>query len=336
VKVWIDVDNPPQVQYLVPFVRAFEARGAEVVVTARDYGHTFELLRKRGVEFRPVGHAFGASKLHKATGSFRRAASLRLRVGRPDVLLCASRPSALASRALGIPSYVVADYEYANVSVYRWTRSIFLHPEVIDGGVFLERGLRNGQLIPFRGLKEDLSFADVELDAVPAWEPPGPAGLVRVLVRPPAEDSHYYAEASRPLALALLAWLAERDDVQLVFSPRYPRQVADVEALRWRNEPVVLRRPVPFVSLLKGVDAVVCSGGTMLREAAYLGVPAYSILQSQIGGVDRHLEAIGRVRFVGSADELDRIALGKRNGLDPLAGNPRLLDELADTVLAAA
>ena len=61
---------------------------------------------------------------------------------------------------------------------------------------------------------------------------------------------------------------------------------------------VTLSRSVPFVSLLKSVDAVVCSGGTMLREAAYLGIPAYSILQSEIGAVDRWLERIGRAKLI--------------------------------------
>ena len=41
---WIDIDNPPQVQYMVPFVDAFERRGLDVLVTARDYGFTTELL----------------------------------------------------------------------------------------------------------------------------------------------------------------------------------------------------------------------------------------------------------------------------------------------------
>ena len=52
-------------------------------------------------------------------------------------------------------------------------------------------------------------------------------------------------------------------------------------------------KAVPFVPLLKAVDLVICSGGTMLREAAYLGVPAYSIFKSRIGGVDRYLASIG-------------------------------------------
>lgn len=333
-KVWIDVDNPPQVQYLAPFRRAFEQRGAEVVVTARDYGNTFELLRARDADFIPVGRSFGSSKLRKATGSLERAAALMRHVGRPNALLCASRSSAIAARTLGVPSFVVADYEHANVGVYTKTGSVFLHPESIASSAFTDRGMRADRLRSFRGLKEDVSFAGVDLDAEPAYDPGG-NGAVRVLFRPPAEESHYYNGASRPLALALLEHLA-RAGAKIVFSPRYPWQAEYVRGLPWRIEPTVLRVAVPFVSLLKGVDAVVSSGGTMLREAAYLGRPAYSILQSRIGGVDRHLERIGRVVFVSGPEEFDRIRLVRAGGLAPLAENPELLDELADTVVAGA
>jgi uncharacterized protein len=338
-RVWIDIDNPPQVQYLSPFERAFAELGAGVVVTARDYGDALELLRARGVQHHVLGRRFARSRTKKAVGSLLRARALLAlfaRVGRPDVLLCASRSSAVAARLLGIPSFVVADYEYANVSAYRATGSTFLYPDVIDPQVFLERGLRDHQLIPFAGLKEDVSFAGIDLDAVPAWQPAAANGGVRILYRPPAEESHYYAAESGRLSHALLAHLAGRDGVQVVFAPRYPWQREALDAVAWRTPPVVLDEPVPFVSLLKGVDVVVSSGGTMLREAAYLGIPAYSILQSRIGGVDRYLESIGRVRFIASPAEFGVLELRRSTRLDPLRRNPNLLGELARTVAAAA
>ena len=49
--IWIDVDNPPQVQYLLPFADAFRERGAGVVVTARAYGNAVELLEQRSSPF---------------------------------------------------------------------------------------------------------------------------------------------------------------------------------------------------------------------------------------------------------------------------------------------
>ena len=105
--------------------------------------------------------------------------------------------------------------------------------------------------------------------------------------------------------------------------------------MEWLNQPVVLREAVPFVQLLKAVDLVVSSGGTMLREAAYLGLPAYSIFKSRIGGVDRYLESIGRVRVIGSPEALPAIELTKAPRLAPLRRNPQLLDELVEIVLSA-
>jgi hypothetical protein len=333
---WIDIDNPPQVQYLLPFARALEARGARVLVTARDYGIALDLLDQAGADYVAVGSSFGAGRVRKVTGLVRRAAALRRVVkehGQPAFLLSASRPSAVAARSLGIPSFIVGDYEFANVSVYRYTRSHILHPDVVDPEVFAERGFPAKRLISFRGLKEDISFAGVELDDVRAHEfPQATEGKTRILFRPPAEESHYFRPESRDLALSLLEHLAGRDDLVVVFSPRYDRQIDDLAGFAWKNEPIVLREGVPFVPLLKAVDAVISSGGTMLREAAYLGTPAYSIFQSEIGGVDRHLAAIGRLTIIESPEDFERIEPAHRERLATLESNPALLDELLDLI----
>lgn len=88
---------------------------------------------------------------------------------------------------------------------------------------------------------------------------------MRVLFRPPAERSHYYDPKSREFALRALEHLAAQPKAVLVLLPRHSWQLADLEQFAWRNEPLGLERAVPFVSLLKGVDLAVSSGGTMLR-----------------------------------------------------------------------
>jgi uncharacterized protein len=339
-KVWIDIDNPPQVQYLVPFEGAFRSRGANVALTARRYANTIELLQQRTSSFHAVGNEFGRSRLAKAGGVLRRAralATLLRREGEPDVLLCSSRSSALAARRLGIPSFVIADYEYASLSVYRLTRSTVLYPEVINREQLLARGLRPDKLVAFRGLKEDISLGGVNVSEVAAHRFPEISDkLVRVLFRPPAETSHYYDPESRNLALRTLEHLATQPDAVVVFSPRHRWQMDDLARFDWRHAPVVLEHPVPFVPLLKAVDLVVCSGGTMIREAAYLGVPAYSIFKSRIGGVDRHLASLGRVRLIDSPGELATIELRKAPPLSPLRSNPELLGQLVELVLDRA
>jgi predicted glycosyltransferase len=337
-KVWIDIDNPPQVQYLVPFRAAFEAAGAQTVITARDYGATVAMLEDAGVSAQVFGARVGRGRLRKLAGLVTRArdfGAFFARTGRPDVLLAASRPSAVAARRLGIPSFIVGDYEYANVSVYRLTGSTILHPDVIDAEVFRRRGLRARQVVGFRGVKEDLTFAGVDVDAIAPHDlGPTPADAVRVLFRPPSETSHYYDEASSAMARATLRHLAEQGAL-VVYSPREPGQLAYLDGLPWRREPIVLRHAVPFVSLLKSVDAIVCAGGTMLREAAYLGIPAYSIFRSEIGGVDRWLERIGRAALLSGPEDLPRITLRRRGPLSRLDSNPRLLDELVALIAAS-
>ena len=155
------------------------------------------------------------------------------------------------------------------------------------------------------------------------------ADVPRVLVRPAAEESHYFRPESKTLTIRTLEHLG-RQNVQVVFSPRYERQVADLERLDWSITPVVLRRAVPFVPLLKSVDAVVCSGGTMFREAAYVGIDAYSIFQGELGAVDLYLEKIGRATIIRSASELEHIRVERRLGpLDPLVSNEALAHDIA-------
>jgi predicted glycosyltransferase len=335
--LWADIENEPQVQYLLPIVEACHEHGADTLVTARDYGATFELLESRGVKFHGVGSSYGASKSAKIIGLARRSrelSALLRQAALPDSLVCASRAAAIVARRLGIPSYVISDYEYANLTLFRWARSTILHPDVIASATYRSAGFPASRLIPFRGLKEDLTFADVDLDRV---EPP-PLGepsddLARVLVRPPAVESHYYSQRSGHIYLEALEVLARDEQAVLVLAPRYPHQISDLDGLPFVNEPIVLKRPVPFVALLKAVDLILCSGGTMLREAAYLGIPAYSIFGSRVGAVDRYLESIGRATLLSSQEELVRIRIEKAGGLTPLRQNPGLVAEVAAIVM---
>lgn len=338
-RIWIDIDNPPQVQYLLPFRDAFAAAGVATVITARDYGTTFALLERAGVGYTGFGERVGRGRARKVAHLAVRARDLSRFVtdgGRPDALLAASRSSAVAARRMGIPSFIVGDYEYANVSTYRLTGSTILHPDAIDARVFCRRGLRREQLRAFRGLKEDLTFAGVDVDAVAPLDLGDlPPDAVRVLFRPPSETSHYYRRESSTMARAALHHLA-RVGALVVLSPREPGQAALLDGLDWTHQPVVLERPAQFVALLKSVDAVVCSGGTMLREAAYLGIPSYSIFQSRIGGVDRRLEELGRATLLTTPADLRRLEVRPRGPLRRLDANPGLLAELVGVVMAGA
>ena len=76
-----------------------------LVVTARDYGSTFDLLEARGVTFRRVGTSYGKPKWRKATGLLGRTTTLTRVFARrrPDAAVHAGRASALAATVLRVP-----------------------------------------------------------------------------------------------------------------------------------------------------------------------------------------------------------------------------------------
>jgi predicted glycosyltransferase len=336
-RIWVDIDNPPQTRYLLPFARRFEAAGYEVTITARAYGDTLAILESDGVNFEAIGSSFGKGLPRKIIGLGARARELnefvRKLSERPGLVLTGSRSATLAARGLGIPSFVIVDYEYADLLVFWASGTNIVFPSVIDAARFRRRGISAKRLIPFDGLKEDLSFADVDFDSVLGHDFGEANGAPRVLFRPPAEESHYYRPESRDLALDLLRYLADRG-AKVVFSPRFDWQVRYLESVpNWPEVPVVLKHPIPFVALLKGVDAVVSAGGTMLREAAYLGVPSYSIFRSRIGAVDRHLASVGRLCMLRSPADFSRVDLKARSSLRPLRRESNVADDVSQMII---
>lgn len=340
-KIWVDIDNPPQTRYLLPLARRFEEVGHDVVVTARDYGDTLAILESEDVDFEAIGSSFGKGLRRKLVGLQNRASKLmefsRSQPQRAHLVLTGSRSATVAARTLKIPSFVIVDYEYVELLIFQLSGSHIIYPDVIKAERFRQRGIRACHLIPFQGLKEDISFSDVHLPSVPAHDFGRPIGSAPyVLFRPPAEESHYYRGESGDLSLRLLQYLAQKG-ATVVFSPRFAWQIDYLDAVgTWRKEPIVLRAPVPFVSLLKGVDAVVSAGGTMLREAAYLGVPAYSIFRSRIGAVDRHLASLHRLSILESSSDFERIDLKPRPSLDPLRRDSGALDYLVEQMAERA
>ena len=74
----------------------------------------------------------------------------------------------------------------------------------------------------------------------------------------------------------------------------------------------------------------------MLREAAYLGIQAHTIFQSEMGCVDRYLESLGRVNVIESPTDFDRIQLERHERQPALRGNPTLLADLSRLVVEQA
>lgn len=298
---WVDVDNPPQAQYLSPIARELRDRGHEVLLTSRDHAPTLEVLKNRGEEALPIVGQFGTSKASKVAGTLWRGAVLawlvRRRLGRPSAVVSTSRSGVLAARALGSPPVTILDYEGVELGAFIKSGTTLLHPEVVPAACFTDRGFPEARLFSFPGLKEDIAFSGIDLTESVVVRLPSPRDESRlgVLVRPPSQTSHYRVDRSMKVLEKLLDNLATQDRLQVIFSPREQSQIELLDSRHWHITPVVLEDAIPMVSLLRQVDYVITGGGTMLREAAWFGVPGSTLFQGQMPAVDEWLENQGAI-----------------------------------------
>ena len=117
-RVWVDLTNSPHVLVMRPVIRALEARGAQVRVTARDFAQTLELLERYGIEHTAIGRHRGGRLLDKAVGLFDRSLALArwARGRRFDVAMGhGSNDVSVAAKLLRIPAATAFDYEWAKV-----------------------------------------------------------------------------------------------------------------------------------------------------------------------------------------------------------------------------
>src|ERR1041385_3502206 len=113
--IWIDLDNSPHVPLFIPIARELELRGHKVVLTARDFAQTVELLRQTNIFFTVVGSHYGKNKFKKILGLLIRAYQLSRFVKKYQVdgaMNHGSRTQTLACWFLRIPVFCGLDYEH--------------------------------------------------------------------------------------------------------------------------------------------------------------------------------------------------------------------------------
>ncbi len=332
-KVWFDCTAAAHPVVLRPVIERFRARGAEVLVTARENGETVGNLDRLGIPHLVVGEHGGAGKAGKALALAGRSASLTKPIWgfRPDLAVAhGSVDLAVLSRTLFIPSAQMQDYEYAGLQrkiAWKVARRVLV-PDSIPVDRLVKAGAKEEKLVRFPGLKEDYYLADFKPD------PSVPEALgidlerVLVIVRPPPETAAYHAD--NPLYEEVIDRLAVAENVTAVIIPRTQNQG---DRARAKNSPnlIVPEQAVDAQTLIAVADLVVSAGGTMNREAVALGTPVFTTFAGKMGGVDEALIADGRLKPLESAEKLPLVKRSEPTG----PKKPRDPDFLVEGMLAA-
>jgi uncharacterized protein len=296
-----------------PLIARLRARGHEVTVTAREFAQTVGLLERFGIEHTVVGAHGGGARRDKARAMADRSSAL-IRLARRErfdlAVAHGSTDQPIAARLAGTPQVTMFDYEFA-AAMHHWNGRLarrVLVPAAIPEEALRRYGIRPPRLVRFRGLKEEYYLADHGLDAGVAAELGLDGDRLIAVLRPPPEVTLYHRGASTDLFARTLERLLAAPGVQTVVLPRTSEQRA---ALAGRSA-VVPDAPVDGPSLVAAADLVVSAGGTMNREAAALGVPAYTPFAARLGAVDRSLIAEGRLRRLERPEDvlLERRARG--------------------------
>lgn len=308
-RIWVDVENAPQAWFFRPLLPALRARGAEVVVTVRDYGEAVGLLEAAGEAFTVIGAVSAGSRWERTMAVALRAAALaRFAAGRRiDVAISHGvRPHLAAAALLRIPCLTGYDYEHASkLLVHR------LACEVLVPRVLLERHLRPAaadvrKVTAYEGFKEELYLTDFQPDERIYTLLGLDAARPVVTLRPPSFHAHYASDEGNALFFDVLRLLRADSNRQIVVTARDASQRGQIAEMCRADAGVVIpQRPVDGLNLIWHSDLVISGGGTMAREAALLGVPAVSIFRGTPGVLDSHLEETGRLQRIGSARELE-------------------------------
>jgi uncharacterized protein len=326
-RIWVDLTNAPHVLVMRPVIRALEARGDRVLVTARDFAQTLELCRRLGLEHEAIGRHRGGRLAAKGAGLASRSLALaRWARGRgfDAALGHGSNDVCVAARMLGIRSATTFDYEWAAVQHTvncRLARRVVV-PDAIPPARLARYGATAAKLRRYAGLKEEYYLADFEPDAGVLAELGIRAADPVAVVRTPPAVSLYHRFENRLFA-DLLPRL--RDQAQVVVLPRTPAQRAELAAA---GGYVVPARAIDAQSLLAHADVVVSAGGTMNREAVALGRPAWTTFAGRLGAVDERLIAEGRLRRLADAGELEVVKRPAGVAHDRVRRDPALLADM--------
>jgi uncharacterized protein len=333
VNVWLDLSNSPHPLIFAPVVARLEEIGHRVSITCRDTAQTLELTLERWPDATVIGGVTPRSRPAKAGAIAGRIRDLRRWARRRSFDLALSHNSyaqIVAARTLGIAAVTAMDFEHqqANHIAFRAATRILL-PEALPLDAVRRQGARAAKVVRYRGLKEELVFADFEPDAniVSALGVELDAGGSLVVSRAPNPRASYLRTGEVALFDDALRTLGAQPHVHVVVLTRHDEQRGGLEALGLQNL-VVPRRAVDSRSLMYRADLVLGGGGTMTREAALLGVPTLTAYPGAPPAVDRWLEREGLLARLTSADQL--------RDLRPRAQEPRSLDELHERGRALA
>ena len=337
-KIWIDLGNSPHVPFFNALASEFNARGHEIVWTARDYAQTVDLAKMSGIDAKVFGTHGGKNVVAKAAKFKKRVLDLVLWARGRQIDLVVSHNSQeplIAARLLGIRSVNLMDYEHhpGNHLSFRAAQRVIVPAAFPDEALKKFGALRKTR--KFDGIKEDVYLADFESDPSFADELAAigiSADDILVVIRPHAPEALYHRKYQNDLLGRLIDRLASFDRVKIILLPRKDNQGAQMRLDHPQPNVVIPQAVLDGSNLIAAADVVISGGGTMNREAAALGVPAYTVFAGKQAAIDEYLVSEGRLSRLETEGGVDAFIPTKRDSTS-LRKRTSVRSQVADLIL---
>ncbi len=209
------------------------------------------------------------------------------------------------------------DYEHqpANHLAFRLASRVIV-PRGFPDEALRRAGAGAEKVKHYSGIKEDVYLADFEPDPRFA-ETLCALGIahtdVLIVVRPPARDALYH-RFENSLFDELLERVATHVDTKVVLLVRSDAQRRAFTARYASSSNVLLpEHALDGQNLVAHADLVISAGGTMNREAAALGVPAWSVYAARWAAVDEALVRQGRLQRISTREDVRGLRIEKKN-----------------------
>ena len=322
-RIWIDLANSPHVPFFRPLIQEFERRGHEVELSARAFAQTVELAHAAGFAPAVIGTHGGRRISAKLARLVQRATGLARWARKRRFDLAVSHNShehIVAAWMLRIPTVTLMDYEHhpANHLSFRLASRVIV-PAAFPEASLREFGVGQEKVRRYRGIKEDVYLSDFCPDRA-FNEKLSALGIepsdVLVVARAPADFALYHRMETH-LFDQLIESLTVRENVKVILLPRTEAQLNTLRMRHTANNIIFPGEALDGANLIAAADLVVSAGGTMNREAAALGVPAFTTFAGKWAAVDEQLVSESTLTRINSRDDFAKIKVQKKEQRNP-------------------
>ena len=302
-KIWIDILTPKQLLFSEVIIKKL-GKKYNLLCTSRRYEEVSKLAKIRNFDLKFVGKYGGGTKEGKFFAGVERIRILSNKIKQfsPDLVLSFCSPEAARiSFGFGIRHIAFCDSPHAE-AVMRLTLPLIdklLIPKIIPKNEFVKYGINPENIIPYNTIDASVLIQRkiVEEKRLPFRVNSRKNILVRL-----EEEESAYAKKSNQSKIILQKIVKDFPKENIVVLARYPKQIQKIEKIASENVRI-LGMSYDGKLLLKNADIFIGSGGTMIAEAAILGIPtiSYNAVPNRI---EKYLVKMALVKRIENADDI--------------------------------